>query len=65
MDGALGIFLRRCEMFDLYHLPINFISIYRKTPLVLQESNSYSLNLIDEIKQNMIANNCLGSKGQK
>ena len=41
-------------MFDLHHLPMNFTSIYRQTPLVFPESNSYPLNLAAKTKSSKI-----------
>ena len=41
-------------MFDLHHLPMNFIPIYRQTSLVFPESNSYPLNLAEKTKSSKI-----------
>ena len=46
--------LRLCKMFDLQNfLPMNFLSIYRLTPIGFRWK--------DKIKQNMTPSNCLGA----
>ena len=48
------LFLQRCKMFELHHLPMHFTPIIRKTSLVFPESNSYSLNVAEKTKSSEI-----------